>query len=318
MNDLPFPALRPDAMSVEDAINSFAEADYDLPAVPIVWCLANWSLAAPAILDLIERYADGRDRSEYTGRAALYCMFIAAGAREKRAFPLLCRLARDAEAMEESLGDSVTESFHNMLISTFDGDVHALQSLIDDGTLDEFIRNGVFQALAFLTASGQIDRQETATYLAGLAETLNVVPGDFGWDGWAMAIVRLGLTELMPLIQAACDDERITPDIGDVKTYQKELQRAQAYTDPLDIFLEENIRIITDVVAEFDGWYCFSEERRRDEAATTSGLPTWNSISDTSFPYALQEPVINPNRNVGRNDPCPCGSGKKYKKCCLK
>lgn len=25
-----------------------------------------------------------------------------------------------------------------------------------------------------------------------------------------------------------------------------------------------------------------------------------------------------PDSNVGRNDPCPCGSGKKYKKCCLK
>ena len=24
-----------------------------------------------------------------------------------------------------------------------------------------------------------------------------------------------------------------------------------------------------------------------------------------------------PQENVGRNDPCPCGSGKKYKKCCL-
>lgn len=23
-------------------------------------------------------------------------------------------------------------------------------------------------------------------------------------------------------------------------------------------------------------------------------------------------------RTVGRNDPCPCGSGKKYKKCCGK
>lgn len=23
------------------------------------------------------------------------------------------------------------------------------------------------------------------------------------------------------------------------------------------------------------------------------------------------------NHNVGRNDLCPCGSGKKYKKCCL-
>jgi uncharacterized protein len=28
---------------------------------------------------------------------------------------------------------------------------------------------------------------------------------------------------------------------------------------------------------------------------------------------ALKEPV----KRVGRNDPCPCGSGKKYKKCCL-
>ena len=27
--------------------------------------------------------------------------------------------------------------------------------------------------------------------------------------------------------------------------------------------------------------------------------------------------VVNPTRDVGRNDPCPCGSGKKYKKCCL-
>ena len=28
-----------------------------------------------------------------------------------------------------------------------------------------------------------------------------------------------------------------------------------------------------------------------------------------------QEPVRNPLKDVGRNDPCPCGSGQKYKKC---
>ena len=26
-------------------------------------------------------------------------------------------------------------------------------------------------------------------------------------------------------------------------------------------------------------------------------------------------PARNPARDVGRNDPCPCGSGKKFKKC---
>ena len=29
-----------------------------------------------------------------------------------------------------------------------------------------------------------------------------------------------------------------------------------------------------------------------------------------------QAPVVRAAPKVGRNDPCPCGSGKKYKKCC--
>ncbi len=30
----------------------------------------------------------------------------------------------------------------------------------------------------------------------------------------------------------------------------------------------------------------------------------------------VPEPYINPFARIGRNDPCPCGSGKKFKKCC--
>jgi SEC-C motif-containing protein len=30
-----------------------------------------------------------------------------------------------------------------------------------------------------------------------------------------------------------------------------------------------------------------------------------------------QEQAIRQGPKIGRNDPCPCGSGKKYKKCCL-
>jgi len=29
---------------------------------------------------------------------------------------------------------------------------------------------------------------------------------------------------------------------------------------------------------------------------------------------AVRRPAV--SKKVGRNDPCPCGSGKKYKKCC--
>jgi len=31
----------------------------------------------------------------------------------------------------------------------------------------------------------------------------------------------------------------------------------------------------------------------------------------------LSQPIVRSEPKIGRNDPCPCGSGKKYKKCCL-
>lgn len=33
---------------------------------------------------------------------------------------------------------------------------------------------------------------------------------------------------------------------------------------------------------------------------------------------AKPKPIKNKASKLGRNDPCPCGSGKKYKKCCLR
>lgn len=30
------------------------------------------------------------------------------------------------------------------------------------------------------------------------------------------------------------------------------------------------------------------------------------------------KPIVNPGSRIGRNDPCPCGSGRKYKKCCMR
>jgi preprotein translocase subunit SecA len=36
---------------------------------------------------------------------------------------------------------------------------------------------------------------------------------------------------------------------------------------------------------------------------------------DGEAPKPKQETVVRQQPKVGRNDPCPCGSGKKYKKC---
>lgn len=52
-------------------------------------------------------------------------------------------------------------------------------------------------------------------------------------------------------------------------------------------------------------------------------LPQWDAIFDEETRKHLyreqkQSGTIRKEKKIGRNDPCPCGSGKKYKKCCGK
>ena len=43
-----------------------------------------------------------------------------------------------------------------------------------------------------------------------------------------------------------------------------------------------------------------------------------NKLTNDSDTSAVKQPKKNKKEKVGRNDPCPCGSGKKYKQCCGK
>ena len=64
------------------------------------------------------------------------------------------------------------------------------------------------------------------------------------------------------------------------------------------------------------------EEVKREEAAKITGaaLQTINGLDSDQqqVKSEINKTVVNQGPKVGRNDPCPCGSGKKYKNCCGK
>ena len=77
-----------------------------------------------------------------------------------------------------------------------------------------------------------------------------------------------------------------------------------------------NVLIPADTVVEFTEaaevaafFGSFSEEYRREKARLARR-------AEQPVAWDAPQPATNPHRGVGRNDPCPCGSGKKYKKCC--
>ena len=54
-----------------------------------------------------------------------------------------------------------------------------------------------------------------------------------------------------------------------------------------------------------------NQEVRREKVAKETGTAA------ASRTVVKKQPVRNADKKVGPNDPCPCGSGKKYKKCCM-
>ncbi|HVE39738.1 MAG TPA: SEC-C metal-binding domain-containing protein [Planctomycetota bacterium] len=67
------------------------------------------------------------------------------------------------------------------------------------------------------------------------------------------------------------------------------------------------------------------EQRRRFHEELEGSAPAELDLPDKASLHALSSldepvgppaPLINASPKVGRNDPCPCGSGSKYKKCC--
>lgn len=79
--------------------------------------------------------------------------------------------------------------------------------------------------------------------------------------------------------------------------------------------LAANIWHITNAVHE-------AAQRVAQSASPQSGRGSIREQQDAAIEMSKgeqrPEPIRNDNKKIGRNSPCPCGSGKKYKNCCLK
>jgi len=81
--------------------------------------------------------------------------------------------------------------------------------------------------------------------------------------------------------------------------------------------IEESTNIAFDI--EFDRLYKQMVEYKAD---TLYNLPEWENVftkEQQKELYSEQKrshTIVRNDEKIGRNDPCACGSGKKYKKCC--
>ncbi len=238
---------------------------------------------------------------------ALFFIFHLLGEwREKPAYwPLAVFLRLPRDVLETILGDCITETSHRVMAAVFDGDPDPLYQVIRDPEADEFVRAKMLQTIAIVTRRGELPRGAAAAFLRDCFSQLEPQQDCYVWQGWVDAVAWLGLTELKPLVQQAFQRKSIDPTWLTFKNFEEDLQYTLDHPDAEPLHSDGDISLFGETVAEMSGWDGFQPKVARNES--------FDRRLSGSFGTPHREPL----RNVGRNDPCPCGSGKKFKKCCL-
>jgi hypothetical protein len=284
-----------------------------LPREALGWADAHRDELVPVFLDFLRRYIDEPDEPEVP-TALFYVIHLLGSWREKRAYRLMAEVLRtDPERLDWDLGDSMTESVPRLMRNVFDGDPAPLYEVIECETVNEFMRGDLLALVAALAIAGEIPREDVARYLHDAYSRLGPQDENYVWVGWQEAIALLGLAELSSLVEHTFERGYIGEWNLSKEDFYEDLRMAQRDPHGPQLAERRNLRPFGSVIEELETW-AFAKEAGADrEAPENDPFYEGDALAD----YYPGEPVRNPLRHVGRNDPCPCGSGKKYKKCCL-
>ena len=103
-------------------------------------------------------------------------------------------------------------------------------------------------------------------------------------------------------------DGLIDPGDFSLEDFDRDVALARDDPDGLAGFRNERICPLDDAIGTLESW-------RRGDGEDVDEMTFDEEAELVQFDPGA--PYVNPFRDVGRNDPCPCGSGRKYKKCCL-
>jgi len=279
-------------------------SERQLPRADVAMCVARIEEAAPALCELLQRASLGFDLDEDEATLLFRGLHVLGAARYEGAFrSLLCFLVRPGDEVDAILGDAITEGLSQIVAGMFDGDADALFAAICDLRADQFVRDAMLGAATFLAWEGRIERDRMRQFLERFFEHRRAPPGDHAWCGWQEAIALLGMRELTPMVETAFAQALVDPMTTTLDYFLDDLSRAER--DPSDMarFKFDRLGYIDDVLEQLASWAPPNSED--------------GAIENDSARFEAPAPLVNAWRHVGRNDPCPCGSGRKAKKCCL-
>ena len=211
-------------------------------------------------------------------------------------------------------GEDLRDNILSMLRGVVDGTV--MDAINENGGVNEGTIATIATALGYLLPQGlQVSADEAS--LADAVYEAAVSVYEKKEKQYGETVMR----ELERVVMLRVVDEYWMDNIDAMDELKQGIGlRAYGQHDPVVAYKEEGFAMFESMVeairAEtvrrlFLVQLRSQQEVKREKVAKETGTGAANNAQ------VKKEPVRNKDKKVGPNDPCPCGSGKKYKKCCM-
>lgn len=278
---------------------------------------ANRDALTPFLLQTLEAFANDPQEiaaeADYILHFNVICFLVEF--RETRAYPLLVSASRlDEDAAESVFGDFVSEVLPQAFAVLCGGDLAPLENLAADTNVCPWIRNAVARAIVIRICEADLDRNTGAALLEQLAlreaEHQRAMPeekrSNIVLTSLMASLVDLRMEALLPQIRLWFAEGMIDPFYYGKFEKIEHIMRS-SFEAWRDTQLQHDRGYLRDAVKTLEHWQMYQKPEPAPE------LPPW--------PYPTRivpsnTPLVRETPKVGRNDPCSCGSGKKFKKCC--
>lgn len=298
-------------MTPHEVLSEF-ETSIKVPVTAMRAALDDKEAMLPAFIAEFERVSHTPwDELPYSASYGIMLEILGEWADPRAYLPLARFLRLDGDTLDALIGDGITETADRVMAGVATSDLTPIIDVILDEEADLFVRSAMITALLRIAVESPDRRQVVIAFIENFRSRVGKGVDPYLLAEWAYAVAVLGLEHLESEARATITAAPSEISCYSVSDFEDDLRESKADSSGAWFMREQIHPTAINAIEEVSGWYCYSERyiKQMEEEAKTrrSRPPLW------------QEPDIafNPYRDVGRNDPCPCGSGKKFKKCCL-
>ena len=314
--------------TVDSVLAELQSDTYEFPEGALAAAIHYKETITPVLLTFLDQFTEVYTNDTQYNNLVYYSIFLLAYFRERQAFPrLISLLTLPPELADSLLGDLICGyDIANILASTFNGDFNLVMGLILNEAADQYARSSGLNLFLALFHTQQISYASLLEYFRLLLDNpLSTQPNvqKFLISMLGTCVLDAHVEELFPEIKQRLIMGEIDHEVFRLNDLSDAIQ--QAKNKGVEAWRQKAMSsygFIEDIKESLGSWHCFHQEENQEEEHDYDQFPPmfddslWGQDSDESETSNVV-PFKRVDDKVGRNSPCPCGSGKKYKKCCL-